>query len=309
MGSSITTSGNLIADRRYEYAQSLLAENDFATALDLLQQTTELIPNWAPLWFTIGETYLNLEQPDMAIEAFQHAKMFEPTDRLGAGLRIARITGSETNQAMSPEYVAALFDQYADRFDTHLTQALQYRGPEILFQSLHQYCSEKNQNFHFDRAVDLGCGTGLMAAKLWKSIDTFFGVDLSKLMVDQAKKSGFYSEVFCTDIVDYLVRATSRIFDLLIAADVLVYVSDLEPVFNQAARTLTSDGILAFTVQSTEGDAYKLGNDLRYHHSEHYLRQAASKAGLRAELITPCVTRQDAGHPVPGFVVILSLLN
>ncbi len=33
---------------------------------------------------------------------------------------------------MTPAYVAALFDDYAPRFEAHLTQALAYRGPQIL---------------------------------------------------------------------------------------------------------------------------------------------------------------------------------
>ncbi len=38
--------------------------------------------------------------------------------------------------ALPPAYVARLFDDYAPRFDRHLTQTLGYRGPELIVSAL-----------------------------------------------------------------------------------------------------------------------------------------------------------------------------
>jgi predicted TPR repeat methyltransferase len=306
---SLASSGHLIADRRYQYARSLMAEKDHAAALDLLEQTIDLVPGWAPLWFALGENYQQLQKNAQAIEAFERALSLEPKDQLGAGLRLAHLLGNPSDQAMPQAYVAALFDQYADRFDDHLTKSLNYKGPEILFAELQDYCLKNTREFHFRSAVDLGCGTGLMAAQMMQQVEHFIGVDLSEKMIAHAQNSGYYAETYCGDILEFFAQAPSGSFDLLIAADVLVYVGALNKIFNQAKRTLAPDGLFAFTVQSCEGDHFQLGQDLRYHHSATYLKRAAEASNLELIVIKPCVTRHDAGQPVQGFVVILKTSN
>jgi predicted TPR repeat methyltransferase len=307
MANNNDSSGDLNADRRFQYALELIADKDFASALDLLTQTVELIPNWPPLWFTRGETLAHLEELELAKEAFQRAIVLDPSDRLGAKLRIAKITGVTTDTVMSPAFIAALFDQYAERFDEHLTKALHYRGPEIVFEALQSHCAETNRNFHFKRAADLGCGTGLMAEKLLYNVDVFSGVDLSEKMIRQAQKSGYYNETDCGDIVGFLSHKPRQSFDLLIAADVLVYISALTPLFEKASQGMTRNGLFAFTVQSKEGTDYQLGPDMRYHHSAEYIEKIAHKVGLKVARLNECVTRFDAGKPVPSLVVVLSV--
>jgi predicted TPR repeat methyltransferase len=302
---SLASSGNLIADRRYDYAQGLIAEKDHAAALDLLEQTAELVPTWAPIWFALGEIHQQLHQNEQATKAFERAQSLDPMDHLGASLRIAQIKGGAADQAMSPAYVAALFDQYADRFDDHLTKTLNYQGPEILFAELQNFCVQNKRQFRFDRALDLGCGTGLMAARLKANVDHFVGIDLSEQMIVHAQKSGYYSEARCADILDYLTQSPSASFNLLIAADVLVYVGSFSDIFNEAKRVLATNGLFAFTVQAYDSDHFKLGHDLRYHHSMAYIKNCADAADLEVKTISPCVTRHDAGQPVPGFVVLL----
>jgi predicted TPR repeat methyltransferase len=302
---SFASSGNLIADRRYDYAQSLISEKDYAAAIDLLEQTSELTPEWPPIWFTLGEAYQQLHQTEQAIKAFERTQSLDPKDQLGAGLRLSQLGDNAKDQAMSQSYVAALFDQYADRFDDHLTKALHYQGPEILFSELQNFCLINKRQFHFEKAVDLGCGTGLMAAKLIHHVDHFIGIDLSEQMILHAQKSGYYTETHCADIMGYLVQKPSRSFDLLIAADVLVYVGSLSGIFNEAKRVLAKNGLFAFTVQAHEGNHFRLGHDLRYHHSMSYIKNCAKASNLGVKTITSCVTRHDAGQPVPGFVVLV----
>ena len=43
-------------------------------------------------------------------------------------------------------------------------------------------------------------------------------------------------------------------FDLIVAADVLVYVGDLGPLFAIVETALTADGLFAFSVEACEGD-------------------------------------------------------
>src|SRR5438067_2541231 len=74
-------------------------------------------------------------------------------------------------------------------------------------------------------------------------------------MIDQARSRGVYDRLDVGDLVATL-RNAPRSFDLLVAADVFVYVGDLAPAFEAAAAALRPGGLLAFTVEAGPGDRY-----------------------------------------------------
>ena len=78
------SSGDLIADRRYDFARDLQLRGDLPAAADLLQQAIELAPNFASAWFTLGEIRQELGERDAAMEAFRKARDADPQDRHGA---------------------------------------------------------------------------------------------------------------------------------------------------------------------------------------------------------------------------------
>src|SRR5579871_3243607 len=106
------SSGDLNADRRYEFARDLQLKGDLAAAADLLEQAIELVPRFASAWFTLAEIREQLGKRDAAIEAFQKSREADTDDQHGAGLWLMRL-GAEAVAAMPPAYVRALFDQYA----------------------------------------------------------------------------------------------------------------------------------------------------------------------------------------------------
>ena len=75
-------SGNLIADRRFEWARDLEAKGDLAGAADLLTQALELAPGYASAWFALGELREKLGDRDGAIAAFREAGAAPPTRRI-----------------------------------------------------------------------------------------------------------------------------------------------------------------------------------------------------------------------------------
>jgi predicted TPR repeat methyltransferase len=290
------TSGDLAADRRYAYARELLKAGDAAAAAYLLRQTLELAPGWPPAWFALGEAEELAGDAGAAVSAFLRARALDAADALGAGARLARLNALPAADAMSPAFVAGLFDQYADRFDTHLVGALAYRGPELIAAALGVR--------RFREALDLGCGTGLMARALQGRTDAIDGVDLSPRMIEKARATGLYRTLTTGEAVAALDASSERC-ELILAADVVVYIGDLAPLFSSAARRLKAGGVFAFTAQSFGGDGFRVGPDLRCHHSETYLRATAEMAGLAFESLAPCVTRCDAGNPVSGFLGLL----
>src|SRR5258708_8915539 len=153
------SSGDLTADRRFEFARDLQLKGDLVAAADLLVQATELAPNFASAWFRLGEIRLELGEHEAAIAAFRNAGASDPDDRHGAAVRLMRL-GAEELAAMPRGYVRALFDQYAPRFEAALLGELNYRAPQLLFKAVLAVRSAAKKPA-FKRAIDLGCGTGL----------------------------------------------------------------------------------------------------------------------------------------------------
>ncbi len=303
---SLHTSGNFNADRRYDYALALAGEGDVAAAADLLEQTIDLAPLWPALWLALGQMQDRLGQQTEAAASFARVMELDPQDRLGASLHLARL-GAEVPATASPAHMAALFDQYAPRFDTHLTGTLGYRGPQLLWEAVGTVCSAQDRPLHFSHALDLGCGTGLAGVAFRACVDHLAGVDLSPAMIAQAKRKQVYDRLDVDALEAFLDQEPSGKADLVLAADVLVYVGDLAPVLAATARTLAPGGLFALTLQRGEGQqAYALGADLRFCHAPEPLRQQASQAGFEIVHWQEASTRRDAGHDVPGLVVVLA---
>jgi predicted TPR repeat methyltransferase len=301
------SSGDLLADRRYAYAEAAAAEGDYAAAIDLLQQTLERVPNWAPAWYALGKARAALLGPspqeavrEPALEAFQRCLALEPDDRLGSRLQIARLRGVSDGVAASPAYVASLFDQYAPRFDRHLVETLAYRAPALLREAVGE------RRDRFESMLDLGCGTGLAGAAFADLASSMTGVDLSAAMLDIARAKGLYDRLVQDEIVAFLAAEPTASADLVIAADVFVYFGDLAPVFAGVDRVMPSGGLFAFTTQAHDGSGYVLGEDLRHAHSRSYLVELAAEFAFDILRLEPASTRRDRGVDLPGLIAVLA---
>jgi predicted TPR repeat methyltransferase len=301
----MSSSGDLLADRRYAWAEGLAEEGDFAAAADLLAEVTALVPGWAAGWFALAVVREKARNSEGAREALRHCAALDPDDVFAARLHLARLGGASGAPEMSAAYVRGLFDQYAAGFDHHLTGALHYRGPEILHAAIKAACGTVGRKPYFGRVLDLGCGTGLMARVLKGRADTIAGVDLSPRMVALADATGLYAELATGDVVDFLREQPGKA-DLIVAADVLVYLGDLAPLMAACTVTLAENGFFAFTVQRQDNPGYRLGADMRWHHSAGYITDIAASHGLKPVICDPVSTRHDEGSPVPGLVVVLS---
>ena len=246
------SSGDLLADRRFEFARDLQLKGDLAAAADLLEQAIELAPNFVSAWFTLGEIREQLGDRDAAVAAFRKARAADPDDRHGAAVRLMRL-GAEQLVEMPTGYVQTLFDQYAPRFEAALLGDLGYRAPQLLFKAVLSVRGVARKPAFFKRAIDLGCGTGLAAAAFAKGVDRFIGIDLAPKMIEQARATGLYAELEVGDMVAGLRDKPDASADLILAADAMVYVSDLSAVLAEAKRVLAAGGLVAFTVETHGG--------------------------------------------------------
>jgi predicted TPR repeat methyltransferase len=299
------SSGDLLADRRYSYAKGALDEGDFPAAIDLARQALELAPQFAAAWALLGRALLSSGERTEAAEALTRALALDPDDPMGLRVDLAHLGALPAESAVTGSYVRALFDDYAPRFEKHLLKSLNYRGPELIADALRRASTRRLPGFRFRRVLDLGCGTGLMARALEGSAGTIEGVDLSGRMLAQARKTHLYDALHESDLVAFLQSCDAASADLVVAADVFVYMAALDAAFREAHRVLERGGFLAFTVQAHAGEGVVLGEDARYAHAEGYLRELAAATDFGVAIFEAVSTRQDRGEDVPGFVAVL----
>jgi predicted TPR repeat methyltransferase len=305
------SSGDLAADRRYQWGLGAAENGDHEAARDLFAQTLDLAPNWAPAWFALAQALENLGRLDEAVKAFSRTQELAPEDPFGAGLCLARLgiqnlgaqnLGAKLMSSAPQAYVRTLFDQYAATFDSHLVEKLAYRGPQLLRATIERGAPGQI----FQRVLDLGCGAGLFAAHFRDLGEAFVGVDLSPAMIAQARAKNIYKSLVVADLVDFLRNEVEASADLAVAADVFVYIGDLAPVFAGVFQALKPGGFFAFSVQKqVEEEGWRVGQDLRYAHGRAYLVACAAAAGFAVREIAEVSTRKDRGQDVPGAVVLL----
>jgi len=305
-GPLFISSGDLVADRRYQWALEQAIRGDFAAAADILAQTVELAPRFATAWFALGAIRDRLGDAGGAIAAFEKARDADPEDYHGARLQLARLGNGDATPAMTQTYVRRLFDQYSARYDAALCRHLAYRGPALLRGAVEEVMSAAKRPLRFGSALDLGCGTGLAGAAFRAFVDRLTGVDLSAAMIAQAETKGLYDRLVTAELADALAAesASGAKYQLVIAADVLVYINDAAPIIAAVARVLAPNGLFALTVETHPDDGVKLLPTLRYAHGESYLRGVLAAAGLAVARLDNASVRSEKGAPVDSLVVV-----
>src|SRR5258708_6240528 len=196
----LISSGDLIADRRYQWALDYLARGDRAGAAEIRAQVLETAPAFAGAWFALGAIREAEGDRERAVAAFLAARNADPQDYHGARLRLARLGVGEATPAMMQVHVRRLFDQHAPRFEESLLQHLDYRAPQLLREAV----AAVTPGARFAAMLDLGCGTGLAGAAFRATVDRLTGVDLSAAMIEEARRKGIYDRLETAELVAFL---------------------------------------------------------------------------------------------------------
>ncbi|CDX26155.1 Type 12 methyltransferase [Mesorhizobium sp. ORS 3324] len=292
------SSGDSNADRRADFAEMLLASGEPAQAAELLLGALELAPQWAAGWFRLGEMQEAAGLLDQAVHAWTIALKLDPSDRLGAALKLQLIGHAPAAAAPPSAFLETLFDHYADGFEESLVGKLGYRMPDVLDRAIRMATPGR-----FRLALDLGCGTGLMGERLRPFVDRLEGYDISAGMLRKARAKGIYDRLSKADLQRFSQPGAKA--DLVVAADVFIYVGALERLVGAVAEALADDGLFAFSVETLAGsDDFALLPTRRYAHSEGYVRRVLAAGGLSILSLDQAVIRQDRSEPVDGLAVV-----
>lgn len=321
--------GGLLA--RVTLVKALLADGDTKSALAEAREAVSLNPNVAVAVMSLGEALLAADALPTAIAELQRALRIDPAltrarlliasawlkageaDKALENLRalessadVAAMIATAERIKAAPRsdagYVRHLFDQFSADYDARMIGQLSYAGPQVLLDLASMVMPGREQL----SILDLGCGTGLAGIVFKPLAARLDGIDLSPAMIEKARMRNIYDRLQVADLETALAEPGPS-YDLILAADTLVYLGDLTAVFENVRARLAPDGYFLFTTEAKAGEGFELGPKRRWRHSDAYLRATAQSAGLSVAGLVAATPRQEANQPVEGFAVALTL--
>jgi predicted TPR repeat methyltransferase len=314
---------------------ALRAAGDMDTGLDAFRQAIRIAPDFALAHYNLGDLLHAQGCQDEAIAAMKCALALEPdfadacnslatllmeqgamdeartlfgrvlqlnNKNTSAQHMLAALEGKTTATAPH-DYVVGLFDGCAAYFDRQLVDELGYKVPRDLQKAVLQLVGPEQ---HELVVMDLGCGTGLCGPLFRDMARTLVGVDLSPGMLAMANERKLYDQLVTGDITKELRRYEDA-YDLILAADVFIYVGGLDQVFKAINAALKPGGLFAFSIEiEGDGDDFVLRPTGRYAHSMAYIGRLAEATGLREAHLEKSILRMDKGQPIDGYIVVLA---
>lgn len=276
----------------------LLVRSNQDESIEWLERTVAAEPNNAQALMSLATVRFERGETDPAKALIERAAAAAPNDEV-VGYQRARIEG-DTSAQMPETLVRALFDDYAERFDTALIEGLKYQLPSLVAERVRALYPQLKCN-----VLDLGCGTGLFGAALGKINGYFIGVDLSENMLRIAAKRGTYQRLHVADIVEALAATDANEYEVIVANDVVVYLANLERFVAESHRVLKPAGTLFFSCELADEheNSVVLRPSQRYAHRLRDVRELCERKGFSQVSTETLVVREDHGQPVQSFLV------
>jgi predicted TPR repeat methyltransferase len=287
------------------YGNANVATGEYDAAIGSYNAALRLKPNSVEILVRLGRALRLSGKPQEACLCYQNALEIDPNSR-EAKFNLATLGRADTPEHPDSEYITRLFDNFAHSFDRELVENLEYRIPEKLYSAVKKTLARSGDRKL--KILDLGCGTGLCGPLFKELARSMVGVDLSFQMLSKASTKHAYDSLIMADILAPPFRP-GTLFDLVISADVFIYVGALDPVFELCESILRVGGWFAFTTEDSETGKYTLKDTARYGHSPEYIDEMAGKYGFEIIFAEPEIIRKEKGDPVHGGLAILQKRN
>jgi len=269
-------------------------------ALPFLQRAMEVAPNDEHVHLNMGITHRMMGNLDQAKNSFNEVIRINPANQT-AKYYIAIMTGDNSIDSSPDNYVQELFDGYAETFDNQLIEQLQYKTPVLIGDMVKKH-TDGSQKY---KILDLGCGTGLAGIHLKDISDYMAGVDLSSKMLKKAEQRNIYNELITSGIEQYFETHDFQP-DIVVSADVFVYIGDISTIFQQVSKSITENGIFVFSTEDTQNsEKFILRDSGRFAHNEIYIRSLASSNSFELIDSQKTIIRYEADKPIHGQVYLL----
>jgi predicted TPR repeat methyltransferase len=284
-------------------AAMLLQLKRFGEALQAADAALALQPEHAVSWNMRGNVLSALKRYEEAIASYDKALMLAPGLAAAADNRDIALFELGQMQRCSPVYIRDLFDEFSGEYDRTMLETLEYSAHLHLHTLAYRTLPPGRTDW---RILDLGSGTGLVGQtfKDFARGGRLDGVDLSPRMIEAARARAVYYDLIAGDI-ETILHAVGRTYDLILAAETMIYFGELATILSGVAKRLESGGFFLFAVEAKTGEGWEQTEAKRFRHSEAYLRAAAARAQLSFVEMFSCVLRREGNEPVKGFAVAL----
>ena len=273
---------------------------DIENAEIFFNQAIELDPKNVDYIFRLSNFLISLKRYDEALILLKRIIQIgaNTTNINKVNFWIKALEGKNAKTAPI-KHIQDIFDKYAKNFDVSLVNDLQYNVPELIFDKLLEIKKDKN----FGNVVDFGCGTGLVGEKIKDYCSSLIGVDISKKMLFEAKKN-IYNKLLNIDIITFLENEKLN-YNLLIFADVFIYVGELKKIFQLIKSKNKIYGSLVFTIELNENKDYFLEKSGRFSHSQKYIENLASMNSFKISHFQQIKLRKESEEFIKGALVII----
>ena len=315
---------------------ALFEQKQLSEAVECYRKAIEICPDDASEHFHLGRALEGLASAEGAIASYEESIRLNPQSSVTHAHLIMLLQGLHREHATeaafekwkaampgdpvaehmwasyskqdvparaSDSYVQAIFDRFATDFDAVLS-GLNYRAPQIILQALSSVIESPAGNMS---VLDAGCGTGLCGPLVKPYASQLVGVDLSLGMLEKARLRECYDELSQCEITKHMSDSEAT-YDLIVAADTLIYFGELEDLCKAAAASLRDGGVFVFTIESLDSDAsardYEIGSHGRYSHAIEYVGLTLQRAGFIVKSTAAESIRTEATQPVAGYVVL-----
>ncbi len=245
----------------------------YEKAVKAYQHVLKISPDHLPGNKNLAYIYHLLGDRDNAVTLYRHVLNLEPGNEQATHM-IAAITGD--NAVLAPtDYIREVFNNYSETFEIDLVEGLQYTVPSKLRSGLDIV---NHSNKTFSKCIDLGCGTGLAGIQFHDKCNHLTGIDISDKMIKKAKNKNIYDNLESVEITSFLKTRKDE-YDLVIAADVLTYIGDLDPIFKAVTPATTKHALFCFSTENSAYPDFHICATGRFAHGQNYVTETACKYG------------------------------
>lgn len=269
-------------------------------AISHYQEAIHLDPNYFAAHHNLAIAWMTTKNTTAALNHFREALRLQPTNETIAHL--IAVLAEKKDLTVSPlPYVETLFDSYADHYEPHLLQGLNYQVPSLLKQAVQEVTPIPDGKWEI---LDLGCGTGLTGSEFKSAASKLIGVDISAKMLAIAAQKSIYDELIHTDILSFLAMRRTDC-DLIVAGDALLYFGELEDIFKTMSQALKPGGLCVFDLEVSDKAAFQITPSGRFAHHKNYIDALAHKYDLLTINYRVVVLRTQNNLPVYGHLYVM----
>ena len=113
-----------------------------------------------------------------------------------------------------------------------------------------------------------------------------------------------YNALLLGDVCEQLLQSLDM-FDLFIATDVMIYIGNLEPLFNAVTSKANPGAYFTFSVESQQHNDFTLQPTGRYAHSTAYISRLTAASDFTVIAQKQTGIRKEDDTWIPGEIYIL----